>query len=84
MRRPTPGKTDPSQEQDRRVPSRNGNPETWEQYKDEVRIWQLGSSLDVSYSLAARLVQQLRGPARRIGLSMKDEELAPVLADGTP
>ena len=66
------------------VPSWAGNPETWQAYKDEVRIWLLGSKLDVEYSLAARLVAKLRGPARRIGLSMTDAELNPPRAGENP
>ena len=58
-----------------KVPSWNGNPESWEAYKDEVRIWLLGVKVDVEYCLAARLVSQLRGPARRIGLAMTDAQL---------
>ena len=49
------------------MPSWNGNPETWQQYKEDVRIWTLGTKLDVEYSLAARLVSNLRGAARRLG-----------------
>ena len=59
-----------------KVPSWNGNPETWESFKDEVRIWLLGVKVNVEYCLAARLVNALRGPARRIGLSMTDAELS--------
>ena len=59
------------------VPSWNGSPETWQNYRDEVRIWLLGSKLEVEYSLAARLVAKLRGPARRVGLAMADAELNP-------
>ena len=54
------------------VPSWNGSPETWQSYKDEVRIWLLGTKLDVEYSLAARLVAKLKGSARRVGLAMTD------------
>ena len=58
------------------VPSWNGNPETWQTYKEEVRIWLLGSKLDVEFSLAAWFVAQLKGPARRLGLAMTDDELS--------
>ena len=72
-----------------RIPSWNGNPESWETYRDEVRIWLLGVKVDVDYCLAARLVSQLRGPARRIGLAMTDDELsadppAPPAEEGQP
>ena len=58
-----------------KIPAWNGNPATWEVYKDEVRIWLLGALVNVEYCLAARLVGQLRGPARQIGLSMSGQEL---------
>ena len=61
----------------RRIPSWDGRPDLWEQYKDEVRIWTLGSAASADYSLAARLVSHLRGPAKRIGMGMTDEELEP-------
>ena len=60
----------------RKIPGWDGRPDTWQEYKDEVRIWVLGSSSTAEYSLAARLVAHLRGPARRIGLSMTDEQLS--------
>ena len=55
----------------RRIPGWDGRPDTWQEYKDQVRIWQLGSPADANYSLAARLVSHLRGPAKRLGLSMR-------------
>ena len=58
-------------------PSWDGNPERWQTYKDEVRIWTLGTNLDVGYCVAARLVSALRGSARRVGLSMADNDLEP-------
>ena len=36
-------------------PSWDGNPERWQTYKDEVRIWILGTNLDVGYCVAAAL-----------------------------
>merc|ERR1712066_999027 len=59
------------------IPSWNGSPESWKTYKDEVRIWVLGSPCTADYSLCARLVAHLKGPARRVGLGMTDEELQP-------
>ena len=59
------------------IPSWDGNPVRWLQFKDEVRIWKLGENLDVTFSLAARLVGNLRGAARRVTISMPDAELAP-------
>ena len=66
-----------SDSHERRVPSWDGNPEKWRSYRDEVRVWLLGTNLDVPYSIAARLVGQLRGSARRVGLAMSDDDLAP-------
>ena len=68
----------------RKIPSWNGSPESWGMYKDEVRIWALGSPATADYSLCARLVAHLKSPARRIGLSMTNEELQPTIleADG--
>ena len=66
----------------RRIPSWGGQPDLWETYKEEVRIWRLGCANTEDYSLAARLVSHLRGPARRIGQSMTDEELMPVVTEG--
>ena len=64
------------QDNDRsRIPSWNGHPDGWKNYKEEVRIWMLGSKLDVQYCLAARLVENLSGPARQIGLRMAEAEL---------
>ena len=53
-------------------------------YKDEVRVFRLGEDLGRSYSIAARLVSPLSGPARRIGLSLKDLELFPDERCSTP
>ena len=70
-----------SSARDEHIPHWTGNPETWQTYKDEVRIWMLGTKLDVEFSLAARLVSKLKGPARRVGLSMADAELEPKRTD---
>ena len=60
------------------VPAWDGNPAFWKRYKDEIRIWLLAERTDtVSYSLAARMIQRLTGAARRVALSMPDEELKP-------
>ena len=67
------------------VPSWDGNPTTYRQYKEAVRIWLLGEKLDVEYSLAARLVQNLAGAARTTGNALSDEQLMPdqrTMADG--
>ena len=60
------------------VPAWDGNPAFWKRYKDEIRIWLLAERTDnVSYSLAARMIQRLTGSARRVALSMPDEDLRP-------
>ena len=49
------------------VPQWDGNPTSWRRYKDEVRVWLLAERTDnISYSLAARLIQRLTGAARRV------------------
>ncbi len=58
-------------------PTWDGNPTTWRPFKDEVRIWTLGCDADVKYCIAARLVRNLTGPARRAALTLKEDELQP-------
>ena len=48
----------------RHIPTWNGNAAKWESFRDEIRVWRLGESLNVKYSLAARLVSGLSGPER--------------------
>ena len=61
-----------------RIPRWNGDPSRFQHWKDEVRIYKLGENLNVNRSVAARLVGGLSGPARKVGLSMMDEDLFPV------
>ena len=61
------------------IPSWNGDPTEWERYRDEVRVFCLSTKLSSEYSVAARLVQRLRGAARRIGLNMTDEDWTQIL-----
>ena len=42
-----------------------------------MRIYKLGENLNVNRSVAARLVGGLSGPARKVGLSMTDDDLFP-------
>ena len=58
------------------VPSWDGNPTGYKVYKDAVRIWLPSEKLDVDFSLAARLVQNLTGSSRTLGNSMTDVELS--------
>ena len=59
----------------RHIPRWDGHPATWKQYEQEVRIWRMGENLDVKYCIAARLIQNLSGSARRAALQLTDEEL---------
>ena len=59
----------------RHIPRWDGHPATWKQYEQEVRIWRMGENLDVKYCIAARLIQNLSGAARRAALQLKDEQL---------
>ena len=63
-----------------RIPRWNGDPSRFQHWKDEVRIYKLGENLNVNRSVAARLVGGLSGPARKVGLSMTDEDLFPYAA----
>ena len=40
----------------RKVPIWNGTPESFEHYKDEIRIWVLSTPANMDFSMAARLV----------------------------
>ena len=44
---------------------------------DEIRVWRLGENLKVKYSLAARNVSGLLGPARMTCMSMDADQLHP-------
>ena len=67
-------------ESQNRVPSWDGNPLTRQTFLEEVKLWALSEDLDAKYSLAARLVKNLKGPARRACHSLTPKELAPVRA----
>ena len=58
-----------------RPPTWDGNPSSWRHYQDEVKIWTLGQDLDVKYCLAARLVRNLTGPARRAAFALPEAAL---------
>ena len=51
-------------------------------FHDEIRVWRLGEDLNVKYSLAARLVSGLSGPARMTCISMDADQLHPPPGDG--
>ena len=53
-----------------------------ESFRDEVRVWRLGENLNVKYSLAARLVSGLSGPARMTCMTMDADQLHPPPGDG--
>ena len=60
-----------------RIPRWNGDPSRFQHWNDEVRIYKLGENLKVNCSVAARPVGGLSGPARKVCLSMTDEDLFP-------
>ena len=64
-----------------RVPTWNGNAAEWESFRDEIRVWRLGENLNVKYSLAARLVSGLSGPARMTCMTMDADQLHPSPGD---
>ena len=66
----------------RHIPTWNGNAAKWESFRDEVRVWRLGENLNVKYSLAARLVSGLSGPARMTCMTMDADQLHPPPGDG--
>eukprot|EP00969_Alexandrium_andersonii_P197865 8740974-Alexandrium_andersonii.AAC.1 len=49
---------------DDRIPSWDGNPRTFEEFRRKVDWWLEGEKLDVPYSLAARLARKLTGAAK--------------------
>ena len=59
------------------IPKWGGNPLGWKLYSQEVKMWQLGESLNVSYVVSARLVGVLSGPACRACMRMTREQLYP-------
>ena len=66
----------------RHIPTWNGNAAKWEAFRDEIRVWRLGENLNVKYSLAARLVSGLSGPARLTCMTMDAEQLHPPHGEG--
>ena len=63
------------------VPSWDGNQDKWEEFKEAVEMWTLAEDLERSYSVAARLVMRLTGPAKTVVKSMTGDQLHPTLAD---
>ena len=59
------------------LPQWDGDPSGWRDYQQVVRLCRTGENLEVSWSVAARLVGGLKGAARRVGLAMTDQELLP-------
>ena len=59
----------------RHIPTVNGNAAKWESFRDDIRVRRLGEYLNVKYSLAARLVSGLSGPARLTCMTMDAERL---------
>ena len=61
-----------------RVPVWDGTPSTYRRFETAVEWWLEAENLDVPYSLAARLTQRLRGPARARAEEFKPHELRPI------
>ena len=59
------------------LPQWDGDRSGWRRYQQEVRLYKTGEKLEVSWSVAARLVGGFKGAARRVGLAMTDQELLP-------
>ena len=57
------------------VPKWDGNPQSYQRYKDEIRIWRLSENMNVDYSLAARMIGALSGSARRATISLSEDAL---------
>ena len=66
----------------RHIPTWNGNAAKWESFRDEVQIWRPGENLNVKYSLAARLVSGLSGPARMTCMTINADQLHPPTGEG--
>ena len=47
-------------------------------------MWRLGENLNVKYSLAARLLSGMSGPARMTCMTMDADQLHPPPGDGPP
>ena len=60
-----------------RIPKWDSSPSTFQKYRDEVRVFRMAENLEQSYSVSARLISALTGPARRIGMQLTDEQLLP-------
>ena len=48
------------------VPSWDGNPDRWVEYRDEVSLWLMAEDLEKTYSVAVRLVQRMTGSAKKM------------------
>lgn len=59
------------------IPRWDGNPATWRWCRDEVRLWLRGEDVNVPYNLAARVIQNLSGSARRCAMGIPAAELEP-------
>ena len=63
------------------VPTWDGNQDSWDEFRDAVAMWTLAEDLERSYSVAARLVMRLTGPAKTVVKTMPATDLHPTLAD---
>ena len=67
----------------RHVPASRGKPKIRQKYRRDFCIGPLRTNLEVPFSLAARLVGELKGTASQICLAMNDTELT-VVGGGSP
>ena len=70
-------------EQRAHAPSWDGNQDTWDEFREAVNIWMMAEDLEKSYSVAARLIMRLTGPAKTVVKSMGPAEIHPTL-DSSP
>ena len=61
------------------APSWDGNQDTWDEFREAVNIWMMAEDLEKSYSVAARLIMRLSGPAKTVVKYLGPAEIHPTL-----
>ena len=59
------------------IPTWNGDPAKWKDYKKEVNFWRMSENMSVTQSLASKLILKLQGSARTAAMNMTEELLLP-------
>ncbi|CAE8590783.1 unnamed protein product [Polarella glacialis] len=59
------------------IPTWDGNPAGWQRYLEELLLWLASEDLDVKYCIAARVIHDLTGSARRCALRIPLRLLKP-------